>query len=66
MARLQIDCREADRLMSMQKDVRLSAAHRWCLWWHLRYCDGCRAVRRNLEFLTRAIRRIDAPPDGRD
>jgi hypothetical protein len=65
MARLRIDCREADRLMSMQRDASLPSPQRWRLWWHLRFCDGCRTVRRNLEFLSRVIGRIDAPPgDG--
>jgi hypothetical protein len=65
MARLGIDCRDADRLLSMQKDTRLPAWERWSLWWHLRYCDSCRTVRRNFEFLSRAIRRMNHPPEDR-
>ncbi len=59
MARWRIDCRNADWLMSRQKDARLPLGERWALWWHLRYCASCRTVLRNLEFLSRAIRRLD-------
>jgi hypothetical protein len=62
MARWRIDCRDADWLLSRQKDERLARAERWALWWHLRFCDSCRTVRRNLEFLSRVIRRMDAAP----
>jgi hypothetical protein len=63
MARWRINCRDADWLMSRQRDARLAPVERWALWWHLRFCDACRTVRRNLDFLSRAMRRLDAPPD---
>lgn len=67
MARLRIDCREADRLLSLRKDAGLAAAERLALWLHLNYCAACRTVRRNLDFLSRAIRHLDAPePPSKD
>jgi len=53
-----IRCRDADWLMSLQRDTRLSLGARAALWVHLRYCDSCRTVRRNLELLSRGIRRL--------
>jgi hypothetical protein len=66
MARLRIDCREADRLLSLRKDARLAGTERLSLWLHLSYCAACRTVRRNLDFLSGAVRRLDrpGPPPG--
>jgi hypothetical protein len=59
MSRWRIDCRAADRLLSQQRDAPLGRGARWVLWWHLRWCDSCRTVRRNLDVLARAVRRLD-------
>lgn len=56
--KLLISCREADYLLSLQQDMRLAWHRRGVLWLHLRYCDSCRTVRRNLDLLARAVRRL--------
>jgi hypothetical protein len=53
-----INCRDADWLLSLQQDTQLPWNRRAALWLHLRYCDSCRTVRRNLDLLARAVRRL--------
>lgn len=60
MARVIIDCREAHRLLSLQRDTRLRPWQRLALWLHLRVCDWCSIVERNIAFLSRAARRLDS------
>lgn len=63
MARWRINCRDADLLLSRQMDARLGRTERWALWWHLRWCDACSTVRRNLRLLSHAAWRLDAGTD---
>jgi hypothetical protein len=60
VAKWRIKCRDADWLMSRQLDERLPRTECWALWLHLRFCDSCRTVSRNLQFLSRAMRRLDS------
>jgi len=53
-----LTCRDADWLLSLQRDAPLPWSRRVALRLHLRYCDSCRTVLRNLDLLARAIRRL--------
>ena len=59
MARLFITCRDAHHLLSRRCDARLSWMERMALRLHLRACDWCRIVERNLALLARAVRGLD-------
>jgi len=59
MARLFIDCRRAHRLLSHRRDAPLRWLDRLRLRIHLSVCDWCTIVARNLDFLSRAVRRLD-------
>jgi len=59
MIKLRINCREAHELLSRQHDTALHWSERLALHLHLRVCDWCRTVQRNLAFLSRAVRRLD-------
>ena len=59
MPRVLIDCREAQRLLSLRRDTTLRPVERCVLWLHLKACDWCSIVERNLAFLARALRRLD-------
>ncbi len=60
MASLFIHCREAHALLSRQRDAPLSWGERLALRLHLSACDACVIVGRQLAFLARAARRLDA------
>jgi hypothetical protein len=51
-------CRQAHRLLSEQLDRPLGRAERWRLWLHLKFCDVCSRVGRQLGFLRAATRRL--------
>ena len=55
---MNLSCKEATRLMSQAQDRELSLAERASLQLHLVICRGCRAVRKQFDFLRRAIWRL--------
>jgi len=55
---LKITCKEAHRLLSDRMDRPLGRGERWRLGLHLRFCDMCSRVERQMGFLRRAVRRI--------
>ena len=59
MKLLAITCRDAHHLLSRRHDARLSWREALRLRLHLRVCDWCRVVERNLAQLTRALRDLD-------
>jgi len=58
MGHLRISCREAHRLMSLERDRPLPWPRRAVLWLHLRACSSCRRVLRGLDLLSRAVREL--------
>jgi len=55
---LRITCREAQELLSLQRDTSLGRVRRLQLRMHLWVCHGCREVMRHFEILSRAARRL--------
>lgn len=55
---LLIPCRQAHELLSARMDQPLGASDRLRLWLHLRICDMCARVERQMDFMRRAIRRL--------
>jgi hypothetical protein len=55
---LKITCRDAHRLLSDRMDRPLPRGERWRLWLHLRFCDMCSRVDRQMAFLRSAVRRL--------
>ncbi len=65
---LNIDCRHAQQLLSLQRDSRLNFLQSGRLRRHLRQCESCRRMEKQFDFLARAVKRLDqirAPPPGR-
>jgi hypothetical protein len=62
-----LSCKEVSVLLSRACDTRLSWRERLAVRLHLWYCTGCARLRRQLEFLQRATRRLptDIPGDTR-
>jgi hypothetical protein len=58
MAKLGIDCRQANWLLSRRRDASLTLRERMALGWHLRGCSDCRHVRDQLALIGLAARRI--------
>jgi hypothetical protein len=56
--RLMIKCRQAHQLLSERMDRPISATERLRLWVHLRVCDMCSRVERQLGLMQTAIRRL--------
>lgn len=56
--RLRIKCREAHQLLSERMDRPMTAIERLRLWLHLRVCDMCSKVERQLGLMQSAIRRL--------
>jgi predicted anti-sigma-YlaC factor YlaD len=52
-----LDCRSIEALISRSMDTRLSRRERLAIRLHLVYCRLCRAYRRQLDFLRRALSR---------
>ncbi len=48
---VQITCKQAHRLLSERLDRPLGRGERWRLWLHLRFCDMCSRVGRQMDFL---------------
>ena len=55
---LSVTCREAHRLLSDRLDRPLGRFERWRLGLHLRFCEMCSRVERQMDFLRSAMRRI--------
>ena len=53
-----ISCRHAHELLSARMDKPLGAGDRLRLWLHLRICDMCARVERQMDFMRRAMRRL--------
>lgn len=58
MRRMLISCSEAHRLLSDRMDEDLAHGRSWRLWLHLRFCDACSRVERQLELIRSAMRRL--------
>ena len=55
---LMIPCRHAHELLSQRMDEPLSSSDRLRLWMHLRLCDACSRVEKQMDFLRQAMRRL--------
>ena len=53
-----IKCRQAHQLLSERMDRPMTTRERVSLWLHLRFCDMCSTVERQLGFMQSAIRRL--------
>ena len=57
---LMIQCRHAHELLSARLDhAPMRLAERLRLWLHLRICDFCARVDRQMSFMRAAVRRLD-------
>lgn len=55
-----IKCRHAHELLSARMDrAPMGLAERFRLWVHLRVCDLCARVDRQMTFMREAVRRLD-------
>jgi hypothetical protein len=54
---MMMNCREATRLMSEERDRALSVAERAALRYHTMMCKGCSNFREQMAFLSKAARR---------
>jgi hypothetical protein len=54
-----ISCRTAHELLSRRMDQPLPAGDRLRLWFHLRACQLCSRVERQMGLMRAAMRRID-------
>jgi hypothetical protein len=55
---VRITCKQAHRLLSEQLDRPLGRSEHWRLWLHLKFCDVCSRVGRQLGLLRAAARRM--------
>ena len=55
---LLIPCRNAHELLSRRMDEPLGGGDRLRLWLHLRICDACSRVDRQMDFMRQAMRRL--------
>lgn len=53
-------CKEVSHLVSQGLDRELGLAERLRLRAHLAICNGCRNFKRQMEFLRRAIRKLES------
>lgn len=60
--KIDIDCRTVSRLISDGLDQKLPPADRARLRLHFVLCKACRNVNEQMQFLSRAIKRL-GPPD---
>jgi hypothetical protein len=57
---LRIKCQHAHELLSARMDhAPMGAAERFKLWLHLRFCDFCSRVEKQMSFMHEAMKRID-------
>lgn len=57
--KINIDCKEASRLISTDMDVELAPADSNRLRLHFVMCKTCRTVAEQMKFLRRTIRKFD-------
>ena len=57
--KLKLDCKDVSRLISDGQDLTLPAADRARMRLHFVVCETCRNVNDQLDFLRRAMQRID-------
>lgn len=55
---LLIPCRHAHELLSERMDRPLATGDRLRLWLHLRVCDLCARIERQMDFMRRAMRQL--------
>lgn len=55
---LLIPCRHAHELLSQRMDEPLGAGDRMRLWLHLKICDMCSRVERQMDFMRKAMQRL--------
>jgi hypothetical protein len=55
---LLIPCRHAHELLSERMDKPLGAGNRMRLWLHLKICDMCSRVERQMDFMRKAMQRL--------
>ena len=53
-----ITCQHAHRLLSERLDRPLGSGERWRLWLHLKLCEMCSRVERQMAFMRSAVRRL--------
>jgi hypothetical protein len=58
MGWIRIPCSHAHRLLSERMDGTLPPGRGWRLWLHLRFCEACSRVERQLVALRSAMRRL--------
>jgi hypothetical protein len=51
------NCKEVSRLVSRTQDERLAFGDRFRMWFHLLWCEACRAFERQTAILREAMRR---------
>ena len=57
---LWIRCQHAHELISARMDnAPIGFAERFKLWLHLRFCDFCARVDKQMSFIREAVRRLD-------
>ena len=55
---IRIPCSHAHELLSERMDGTLRPGRSWRLWLHLRFCDACSRVERQLAMMRAAMRRL--------
>jgi hypothetical protein len=55
---IRVSCNHAHELLSERMDKPLPRDRAWRLWLHLRFCDACSRVERQLELMRSAMRRL--------
>lgn len=56
-----LDCKEVSRLISSGLDETLPPPERARLRLHYVYCEACRNVNEQMQFLRRALKKLDKP-----
>lgn len=56
--KVHITCKQAHRLLSERLDRPLGRSERWRLWLHLKFCDMCSRVGRQMDFMRASVRRL--------
>ena len=57
--KLRLDCEAMSRLISESQELRLPAAERAHMRLHFVVCETCRNVNEQMQFLRRAMQRMD-------
>ena len=66
MSKLILSCKEASRLASEELDRKLNVCQWLALLMHMKLCQGCTRVRRQLQFLRRAMSQMRDAATGKD